>query len=58
MTLDEAIEGSEEAVLFLSIRNQPRLVAAVQMGEEAMKQIKESRFDPSSWETKPLLGEL
>lgn len=30
---------------------------AVKLGIEALRQVKESRFDPSSWEPKPLPGE-
>ena len=46
MTIDEAIEGSNEAVAYLSIHHQARLAQAVKLGEEALKREKANRENP------------
>jgi len=57
MTLDEAIEGSQEAVTFLSIHNQPRLASAVKLGSEGLKGIKKVRKTLEPFVTALLPGE-
>jgi len=57
MTIDEAIKGSEEAVIFLGIHNQQRLALAVNLGLEALRAIK--RVRPTEYDDidLPLPGE-
>jgi len=57
MTIDKAIEiltllskGRYEGWIF-------NARSAEKLGVEALRQVKESRFDPSTWEPKLLLGE-
>ena len=38
MKLEEAIEGSEEAAIYLASHHQDRLVRSIRLGIEAMKQ--------------------
>ena len=57
MTIDEAIlilEPSDKRPMFLDKSN---IIEAINLSIEALKQVKESRFDPSSWEPKPLPSE-
>ncbi|MBA7588256.1 hypothetical protein ES708_30310 [subsurface metagenome] len=43
MNIPKAIEGSQEAVTFLSIHHQPRLAKAAQLGREALKEVERLR---------------
>ena len=57
MTIDEAIESSNDAVTYLSIHHQARLAQAVKMGEEALKRIQNARKSYYWWPTPQLPGE-
>ncbi len=57
MTIDEAIKINK-LHNNPSIKDQaPKLWAAQNLGIEALKQVKESRFDPSTWTSQTLPGE-
>lgn len=57
MNIDKAIEIKEVDLKSHRVYYDPDLLAADKLSIEALKQVKESRFDPSSWEPKLLPGE-
>lgn len=57
MTLNKAIEILQDLMTDLPQFSPDDRREAVMLGIEALKQIKESRFDPSTWEPRLLPGE-
>jgi len=57
MTLQEAINLSHDVAENEFNSLTPLERKALRLGIEALKQVKESRFDPSTWEPRPLPGE-
>lgn len=57
MKLDEAIEIQEQYLRQKETHLSNDLDDAIKLGIEALRQVKESRFDPSTWEPRPLSGE-
>jgi len=57
MTLEEAIRFKELTGDEFLAADPDDLDEADRLSIEAIKQVKESRFDPSTWEPKPLPGE-
>jgi len=55
--LEEAIEFNNALRKDLVVKGLLTFAKALQLGIEALKQVKESRFDPSSWEPRLLPGE-
>ena len=57
MNIDEAIlilEPSDKRPMFL---DKSKIIEATKLGIAALKQVKESRFDPSTWTPQTLPGE-
>ena len=57
MTLDKAIELLNIAKEGFPVGDVEDYYIALELGIEALRQVKESRFDPSTWEPKLLPGE-
>lgn len=57
MTLQKAIAILEDLGTTLPQSSPEDRRKAVRLGIEALRQVKESRFDPSTWEPKLLPGE-
>uniref|UniRef100_A0A6H1ZUA4 Uncharacterized protein n=1 Tax=viral metagenome TaxID=1070528 RepID=A0A6H1ZUA4_9ZZZZ len=57
MTIDKALEVLAVLTRAPGIDQHPQLFNAVNLGIEALRQVKYSRFDPSTWEPRPLPGE-
>ena len=57
MKLDEAISVLTDLKTWPGLGTFKDKKLSIQLGIEALEQVKESRFDPSTWEPKPLPGE-
>jgi len=57
MTLERAIKLIQKDIAAPGSVDIIELNKAVKLGSEALKQVKESRFDPSTWIPQPLPGE-
>ncbi len=57
MTIDKAIEILTDILRCVEPADPPDEHDAVKLGIEALREVKESRFDPSSYETRLLEGE-
>lgn len=57
MNIDEAIKIKEKSINKIIPSGEIAHLDADRLSLEALKQVKESRFDPSTWEPKMLPGE-
>ncbi len=57
MTIDEAIKLLNTAKEGFPVNDTEKYYAAMELSIEALKQVKESRFDPSTWTPQLLPGE-
>lgn len=57
MKIEEAIQNTKEAAVYLSIHHQDRLAKGVRLGIEALKKLQELRSTDLRWYDALLLGE-